>query len=126
LTAAVTVPPVTDDHPRPSPLGGLWAFLGGGTVMAVTVLLLHPVTRQQDCPNWGGNGNASVFRDPKWDLYLPVMALGWLALIVAEQVLPIAWRTRPAWMVAGRGLAALLTAGTLSCCGLLPLETLCH
>jgi len=112
LTAAVTVPPVTDDHPRPSPLGGLWAFLGGGMVMAVTVLLLHPVTRQQDCPNW--------------DLYLPMMALGWLALIVAEQVLPIAWRNRPVWMVAGRGLAALLTAGTLSCCGLLPLETLCH
>jgi len=34
LTVAVTVPPVIDDHPRPSLLGGLWAFLGGGTVMA--------------------------------------------------------------------------------------------
>ena len=46
-------------------------------------------------------------------LYLPVMALGWPTLIVAERVPPIAWRHRPVWMVAGRGLAALLTAGKL-------------
>ncbi|WP_169789799.1 hypothetical protein [Actinoplanes subtropicus] len=64
---------MTDDHPRPSPLGGLWAFLGGGMVMAVTVLLLRPVIRQQDRPNWGGNGNgnASGFSDPNLDLFLP-------------------------------------------------------
>ena len=56
--------------------------------------LLQPVTRFEDCSNYGANGNASAFANPAWDLLFPLLTLGWVVLIVMEQVLPVTWRGR--------------------------------
>ena len=66
----------------------------GGLLLVVLLLFLQPVTRFEDCPNYGANGNASAFANPAWDFLFPLLTLGWVVLIVMEQVLPVTWRGR--------------------------------
>jgi hypothetical protein len=111
---------------RPAPLGGFWAFLAGGVVMAVVLIYAHPIVDPAQCPNAHAAGNASAFADPAWDLRLPVLMLGWLLLIALEQALPTTWRHRDGPAVALRAALALTTAVAASCFVVLPLEVVCH
>ena len=115
---------VSDDHRRPSPLRGLWSFGAGGLLLIGLLVALHPVTRVEDCPNYAGNGNASAFDDPAWDLYLPVLALGWIVATILEQFLPVT-RRGPGDAVA-RATAAIGIAVVASCCGLGRLLIVCR
>ena len=111
---------------RPTPLGGFWAFLLGGLVLVAAVVYAHPIVDPSDCPNAGAAGNASAFADPSWDLRLPMLVLGWLALVVVEQALPTTWRHRPGWAVAARAALAISVVFAASCLLLVPLETVCR
>jgi hypothetical protein len=111
---------------RPTPLGGFWALLLGGLVLVAAVVYAHPIVDPSRCPNAGGSGNASAFAAPSWDVRLPMLILGWFALIVVEQVLPTSWRHRPGWAVATRAAVAIAVVFAASCALLLPLETVCR
>lgn len=87
-------------------------------------MALDPVTVVEDCPNYGANGNASAFPDRKWDLYLPVLALGWITATIAEQFLPFV-RRGPGDSIA-RATAAISIAVFASCCGIGRLLIMCH
>ncbi|MER7280745.1 hypothetical protein ABT369_40565 [Dactylosporangium sp. NPDC000244] len=104
-------------------LRGLWACLIGFAVLAVLVLYLNPITDQRQCPNWGGNGNASAFRDDRWDLYLPLLCTVWLAAVIVEQALPSARRSETR---GARALAAVLITVGVGCCGVGPLLVVCR
>jgi hypothetical protein len=117
---------VTEDHDRPALLGGLWALLGGGLAIAVLLVILHPVTRQEDCSNYLAAGNASAFANSKWDFYLPVTLLGWVLLVALEQALPTSWRHRGGWAVTARSGGAVMLSVVGSCCVLAPLLLVCH
>jgi hypothetical protein len=107
-------------------LRGLWALLVGGAGLGLLMLYLDPITDQHDCPNWGGNGNASAFHDENWDLYLPLLCVAWMVAVLVEQFLPPA-RRGPGDLSRGlRALAAALITVTASCCGVLPLSLMCH
>jgi hypothetical protein len=117
---------VNDDHARPSPLSGLWCFTIGGVGLVALTVALDPITRQEDCPNYGASGNASAFPNPVWDLYLPILALGWMVLIILEQALPLTWRNRSQIDIATRAATAV-TLSLVGSCGLLPwLLIMCH
>lgn len=112
--------------PSPIPLGGFWALLGGGVVLAMALVAARPATTPQDCSNYGGNGNASPFAGSGWGSAVLLMDVVWLALVILEQLTPVAWRHRDRVSAVARAAAAVLTAGSLSCCGLLTLGTMCH
>lgn len=115
-----------DDRGRPSPLSGLWAFVVGGIGLIALTVALNPITRPEDCPNYNAGGNASAFSNSAWDLYLPLMALGWLALIVVEQLLPSTRRHRDRVDIVTRAMTALGLALIASCCLLPWLLIVCH
>ncbi|MFI5934054.1 hypothetical protein [Actinoplanes sp. NPDC051494] len=115
-----------DKAPRSSVLSGFWSVLAGAVFLAGLLIWLHPVVDPGECPNLGGNGNASAFADPVWDSYLPVLALGWVILVLAEQALPVTWRGRGGAEVAVRGGTAVLGTITLCCCVLVPFLTVCR
>jgi hypothetical protein len=101
---------VRDGHDRPSPLSGLWSWAVGGLLLAGLLIFLHPVLRFEDCPNYGGNGNASAYPDAAWDVFFPLLAITWISCVIVEQFLPVTWRRR-AWF---GGAARALVAVTLS------------
>jgi hypothetical protein len=107
-------------------LNGFWACLGGGVAVGLLLLYLQPVMRPEDCPNYGGNGNASAFRNPNWDLYLPIVLFGWLVLVLLELVLLAADRNRTWGDVALRAGVTVSVTLVASCCFVLPLEVVCH
>ncbi|WP_230688908.1 hypothetical protein ACN26Y_07130 [Micromonospora sp. WMMD558] len=115
-----------DDRVRPSLLAGFWSFLAGGLVLVAVIVALDPITRREECPNYGAAGNASAFADPVWDLYLPLMAIAWISFVAVEQTLPVTrrHRSRAAW--AARAAAALVLAVVGSCCLVVPLGIVCH
>ena len=119
------------DQPRPTPLGGFWALLAGGLLVAATLLYTHPIVDPSDCSNAGAAGNASAFADPAWDVRLPVLLLAWLLvawllLTALEQASPTTWRHRSAATVTARAAAALTLAVVASCALAVPLETVCR
>jgi hypothetical protein len=111
---------------RPSALGGLWALLVGGVAIVGLLLFLQPVTQRAECPNYGGNGNASAFANSAWDLYLPLVLLAWVVLIGVEQLLPVTWRGRGGGEIAARAVVAVVVAVVGSCCLFLSLGTVCR
>ena len=111
---------------RPSRFSGLRAFLIGGAVIGVLLLVLDPVMRQQDCPNYGANGNASAFRDPMWELYLPALTFVWWVVVIVEQMLPVTQRGRSGAGNAVRALAAVILSTVVMCCVVFPLLVVCH
>ena len=117
---------VKDDHGRPSPLSGLWSAVVGGLLLVLLLVVLDPITRFEDCPNYGGNGNASSFSNPAWDLYLPLLTLCWVVLVIVEQALPVTWRHRS--RLAGWVRAAVAGAGVTitSCCVVGSIVTVCR
>ena len=115
-----------DDRKRPSRLGGFWALLVGGPCIASLLVVLDPIMRLEDCPNYGGNGNASAFDDPAWDLYFPLVMLGWIVLIAVEQVLPVTWRNRSGADIAVRATSALMLSVSSSCYYVLNVALVCH
>lgn len=115
-----------DNDRRPSALGGFWTLIVGGASIVLLLLFLHPVTRPADCPNYGGNGNASAFSNPAWDFVLPLTLAGWLVLIAVEQALPATYRGRGRFEVAARAVAALSLAAVGSCFLFLGVATICH
>ena len=98
-----------------SPLAGFWALLVGGALLTVLTMVLQPATDVRDCPNYGGNGNASAFPHEVWDLYYPLLLLGWLSAVLAEQLLPVTWNGRGAGLIVARGLLAVTIALAASC-----------
>lgn len=100
---------------RPFPLGGLWACLVGGVLVTSLLVVLDPITRQQDCPNYGASGNASVFANSIWDLYFPLALFGWVALVIVEQALPTTWRHRSRLDLLLRGATAVGVSLIASC-----------
>ncbi|MFI7543594.1 hypothetical protein [Actinoplanes sp. NPDC049599] len=109
-----------DDHDRPSPLSGLWSCVVGGLLLVLLLIVLDPVLRVEDCPNHGGSfsgsGGASAFADPAWDFFFPLLALGWVVLVVMEQALPVTWRGRSrleGWVRAGVAVMASMAASCL-------------
>jgi hypothetical protein len=96
----------------------------GGVLLIGLIVALHPATSLQGCSNYGGNGNASAFGDPVWDMYLSVLALGWIVATIVEQFLPVT--RRGAVDSIARGVAAVGTAVGVSCCGLGQLLIMCH
>ena len=112
--------------PRPAPLGGFWALLTGGLVLLGVLAYAHPILDPSRCPNAGAAGNGSAFADPSWDLRLPVLVLGWLALVAVEQALPTTWRHRTAAAVTARAATALSLVVAASCVLVVPLETVCR
>ncbi|MET7833809.1 hypothetical protein ABZS44_13445 [Micromonospora sediminicola] len=111
---------------RPAWAGGFRALLGGGIAVAVALVILAPVLDARDCPNYGGSGNASAFGDERYDLAFLLVLLAWLAAVLVEQALPVAWRNRGAGEVALRAVAAVLLALTVACCLAARLLTVCH
>ncbi|GIG86236.1 hypothetical protein [Plantactinospora endophytica] len=111
---------------RPSRLSGFWVCLVGGAVIALLLTVLDPVTRYQDCPNYGGNGNASAFDNAAWDLWFPLVLLGWLVLVVLEQMLPVTWRHRGGPDIAVRAASAVALSISTSCCLFLNVAVVCH
>lgn len=109
-----------------SPLAGFWALLVGGALLMVLTVALQPATDVRDCPNYGGNGNASAFPDAVWDLYYPLLLLGWLSAVVAEQVLPVTWNGRRAGLIVARALLAVTITLTASCLAGISLLGLCR
>lgn len=107
-------------------MSGFWVLSIGGAAIGMTLLFLDPVTDVTECPNYGGNGNASVFVNEEWDLLFPSLLLAWMLLITVEQLLPPTWRGRANGAVVARGVTALLIAVIASCCGGGRLLTLCH
>ena len=108
--------PVEDDHGRPSPLSGLWACVVGGLLLAALLIVLQPVTRVEDCSNYGASGNASAFSNSAWDIGLPLLTAGWMVLIIMEQALPVTWHNRTrleGWVRAAVAVTASTVAG---CC----------
>jgi len=120
------MPRMDHDQPRSSPLAGLWAFVVGGLLLAALLVFLDPVSTQRDCPNYGGNGNASAFPNPVWDLYFPLVLFAWIVLIAAEQGFPSTWAGRGGLEIAARAAIALILSTVGSCCLFLTLGTLCH
>ena len=120
--------PAAEATPRPLPLGGFWALIGGGVVMTVALALARPATTPEGCSNYGGNGNGSPFAgsDSDWGFMLLLLDAVWLAFIVVEQLTPVAWRHRDRLSAVTRATTAVVAAGSLSCCGLLTLGTMCH
>jgi hypothetical protein len=117
---------VDDDGSRPSRLGGLWACLTGGLFLAGLLAYLRPVLDPAGCSNAGAAGNASAFADPAWDLYLPLLVLGWLLVVAIEQALPTTWRHRSASTVMLRAALAIGVVVAVSCIVVAPLEIVCH
>jgi hypothetical protein len=98
---------VNSAAPRPVPLGGFWALLLGGLALVAALIDAHPIVDPSGCSNAGAAGNASAFADPAWDLRLPLLVVGWFALVGIEQTLPTAWRHRTGPVVAARAAVAL-------------------
>jgi hypothetical protein len=120
--AAVT----DDDDERASPLSGLWAGVVGGLLIVVLLLFLDPVSRVEECSNYGAAGNASAFDDSRWDLLFPLVVLGWITLTIMEQALPVTWRGRSrteGWVRAG---VAVMVSTTAGCCLALGLAVACR
>ncbi|WP_157408411.1 hypothetical protein [Actinoplanes sp. N902-109] len=115
-----------EDPARPSPLSGLWTAVAGAPVYVLLLLVAHPITRVEDCSNYGAAGNASAFANSSWDLWLPLIALGWLLVVLIEQALPVTWRHRGGGEVAVRALTALVGSLAWSCCLTLPFLGMCH
>ncbi len=111
---------------RPSRLGGFWALLVGGAGIALLLAVLHPIMRFGDCANYGASGNASAFDNPAWDLYFPLVMLGWVVLIAVEQVLPVTWRNRSGAEIAVRATSALSLSMSISCAFVLNVALVCH
>jgi hypothetical protein len=86
----------------------------------------RPDHRPARLPELGGAGNASAFRDERWDLYLPLLCAAWIAAVLIEQFLPPARRGPEGLSRGVRALAAALVTVTASCCGVLPLTLICH
>ena len=117
---------VTNGDRRASRLSGFWACLTGAAAIALLLLFLDPVLQPEDCPNYGANGNASAFHNADWELWFPVVLLSWLALIAAEQALPVTRRHRGGVEVAARGVWAFALALVSSCCLCGSLSVVCH
>ncbi|MFI5889798.1 hypothetical protein ACIA5D_06715 [Actinoplanes sp. NPDC051513] len=111
---------------RPTALAGFWTLLVGGAAIVLLLLFLHPITQQSDCPNYGGNGNASAFTNPAWDLLLPLILLAWIVAIAFEQALPSTRRGRSGPEIAARAAIALILPAVGSCWLFLAVATLCH
>ncbi len=111
---------------RASRLSGCWAFLTGGAAITLLLVVLDPITRPEDCANYGGNGNASAFDDPGWDLGLLAILLSWVVLVTVEQVLPVTRRHRGGAAVAVRGVCALALTVVAACGPFLSIALLCH
>ncbi|MGC4804171.1 hypothetical protein [Micromonospora sp. DT233] len=114
------------DRRRPSRLSGFRACLLGGAVLLALLALLRPITRFEDCPNYGGNGNASAFENPAWDLYLTALLFGWALLVVVEQALPVTRRGRGSVDVALRAAGAITLTTIASCSLFVNVTLLCH
>lgn len=117
---------MTDDRKRPPRLGGFWVLLVGGVSIALLLAVLDPIMRHEDCPNYGASGNASAFDNPAWDLYFPLVMLGWIVLIAVEQVLPVTWRNRSGTDIAVRATSALALSVSASCCVMLNVAIVCR
>lgn len=115
-----------DRRGRSSRLSGFWACLVGGAAIASLLMLLDPITRYEDCANYGGNGNASAFDNASWDLWFPLILLGWLGLVVLEQTLPVTRRHRGGVEIAVRAGSALALSTLSSCCLFLDVAMVCH
>jgi hypothetical protein len=111
---------------RRSPLAGFWALLVGGALLIMLTVALRPVTDVRDCPNYGGSGNASAFPDEVWDLFYPLLLLGWLCAVVLEQLLPVSWNGRTAGLILARALLAVTVALVAACGAGIQLLSLCH
>jgi hypothetical protein len=107
------------DHRRPSILGGFRALIVGGLVIALTLAILDPATRDEECPNYSsgarGSGDSSAFDDTNLDAMLALALFGWFTAVVMEQVLPITTRGRSGWEIAARAMGATLLTLFLSC-----------
>jgi hypothetical protein len=111
---------------RRSPLAGFWALLVGGALLTMLTVALRPVTDVRDCPNYGGSGNASAFPDEMWDLYYPLLLLGWLCAVVIEQLLPVSWNGRKAGSIVARALLAVTVALFAACGAGIQVLAICH
>jgi hypothetical protein len=111
---------------RRHPLAGCWALLVGGGLLAVLTLALRPAVEFEDCPNYGGSGNASAFGDGIWDLVYLFLLFTWMAAVVTEQVLPITWRGRHAGLTIVRALLAVLAVVIVACGVEIKILALCH
>ncbi|MFI5836211.1 hypothetical protein ACIA5A_21305 [Micromonospora sp. NPDC051300] len=111
---------------RPARFGGFRALGGGAVVIVVALLILRPIVDSRDCPNHGGNGNASSFGDERLDLVFVLLLLGWLAAVVVEQALPVAWRHRRPVEITLRAAAAVLLGLAASCCLAVEVLVTCH
>ncbi|MFF0373967.1 hypothetical protein [Actinoplanes missouriensis] len=120
------VPPSHEPAPKPNLTGGLRALLVGGVFLFGLLIILNPVTRFEDCPNYGGNGNASIFRNELWDLFFLFSIPAWLLSIIVEQFFRSTWRGRDGWVVTLRAIGAVIVAIIASCCGIERLLILCH
>lgn len=110
---------------RLSVADGFWAFIVGGTAIASTLLALDPVTRQEDCPNYGAAGNASAFDNPNWDGYLVLAVIGWFSAVFIEVGLLATSRRRRAVDVALRATCVFILTILISC-QCLGLLIVCH
>ena len=115
-----------EDRRRPSRLSGFRVCLLGGAFFVALLAVLQPITRYEDCPNYGGNGNASAFANPAWDFYLTLLLFGWVVLVVLEQTLSVTRRGRGGVDVALRAAAAIALSTVASCGLFVNVAVLCH
>ncbi|GGS01859.1 hypothetical protein GCM10010169_53290 [Micromonospora fulviviridis] len=110
----------------PSRLSGFRVCLIGGAFFASLLAVLQPITRYEDCPNYGGNGNASAFANPAWDFYLTLLLSGWVVLVVLKQTLSATRRGRGGTAFALRATAAITVSVTAACGLFVNVAVLCH
>jgi len=104
------MPPMDHERARSKPLAGLWACVVGGLLLAALLVFLDPVSTQRECPNYGGNGNASAYPNPIWDLLFPALALLWVGCVVTEQCLAETWQGHSRLEGAVRASVAVLVS----------------
>ncbi|ROP28862.1 hypothetical protein [Couchioplanes caeruleus] len=105
---------------------GLWALFTGGAVLALLLVILQPATTPAECPNYGAAGNASPFKDAAWDMWFPLLALGWVVLVLIEQVLPRTRRHRGGASGAARAAGVVMASVAGSCCLVGPFLVMCR
>ncbi|WP_430787233.1 hypothetical protein [Actinoplanes sp. G11-F43] len=114
---------MSENDRHASPFRGFWALAGGGLGLTILLVVLDPVTAWEQCANYNGNGNASIYRDEMWDLLMPLLVALWLTAVVVEQIVSVVRHGCAETVL--RAVPAI-TLAVCGACYIARLQILCH